>query len=132
MKIAILSRAPRAYSTQRLTAAARVAKKGKFDCFTSTLLYSKFQNHAAIREIGDGANGYNNYSFIGYRERPTAYPAESEGEAVDGGQIVVAGVFEVPQCIEVMHRPEVASEVGVSAEQELDEWCEVLVGVGRP
>ncbi len=36
----------------RLKAAAMVAKKGKFDAYSSTLLYSKFQNHALIREIG--------------------------------------------------------------------------------
>ena len=37
----------------RLQAAARVAKKGKFDCFTSTLLYSKFQKHETIKEVGE-------------------------------------------------------------------------------
>ncbi len=36
----------------RLKATARVAKGGKFDAFTSTLLYSKFQNHEMIRELG--------------------------------------------------------------------------------
>jgi predicted adenine nucleotide alpha hydrolase (AANH) superfamily ATPase len=36
----------------RLKAAARVARGGKFEAFTSTLLYSKFQNHALIRELG--------------------------------------------------------------------------------
>ena len=36
----------------RLKAAALVAKKGKFDAFSSTLLYSKFQNHRAIVETG--------------------------------------------------------------------------------
>ncbi len=36
----------------RLRAAARVARGGKFDAFTSTLLYSKFQNHELIREMG--------------------------------------------------------------------------------
>jgi predicted adenine nucleotide alpha hydrolase (AANH) superfamily ATPase len=36
----------------RLTAAARVARAGKFEAFTSTLLYSKFQKHELIREIG--------------------------------------------------------------------------------
>lgn len=36
----------------RLKAAALVAKKGKFDAFSSTLLYSKFQNHGAIVETG--------------------------------------------------------------------------------
>ncbi|WP_022668749.1 epoxyqueuosine reductase QueH [Desulfospira joergensenii] len=38
---------------ERLKAAALVAKKGKFDAFSSTLLYSKFQNHEQIREIGE-------------------------------------------------------------------------------
>ena len=37
----------------RLKAAALVAKKGKFDAFSSTLLYSKFQNHKAIVETGN-------------------------------------------------------------------------------
>jgi predicted adenine nucleotide alpha hydrolase (AANH) superfamily ATPase len=35
----------------RLKATARVARGGKFDAFTSTLLYSKFQNHEMIREL---------------------------------------------------------------------------------
>ncbi len=37
----------------RLAAAARVARRGKFDAFTSTLLYSRFQNHELIRELGE-------------------------------------------------------------------------------
>jgi predicted adenine nucleotide alpha hydrolase (AANH) superfamily ATPase len=36
---------------QRLTATARVAKAGKFQAFTSTLLHSKYQNHELIREV---------------------------------------------------------------------------------
>jgi len=36
----------------RLKATALVAKKGKFDGFTTTLLYSKFQNHERIKEMG--------------------------------------------------------------------------------
>jgi predicted adenine nucleotide alpha hydrolase (AANH) superfamily ATPase len=36
----------------RLQATGRVARGGKFDAFTSTLLYSKFQNHEVIRELG--------------------------------------------------------------------------------
>jgi len=36
----------------RLEAAARVARKGKFDVFTSTLLGSKLQDHNLIKEIG--------------------------------------------------------------------------------
>ena len=38
---------------RRLKAAALVAKKGKFDYFSTTLLYSKFQKHAAVREVGE-------------------------------------------------------------------------------
>lgn len=37
----------------RLTTAAKVAKKGKFDCFSTTLLYSKFQKHSMIQAIGE-------------------------------------------------------------------------------
>ncbi len=37
----------------RLQSAALVAKKGKFDAFSTTLLYSKFQKHEQIREIGE-------------------------------------------------------------------------------
>ena len=36
----------------RLRAVARMAKRGKFDAFTSTLLYSKFQKHDLIQSIG--------------------------------------------------------------------------------
>ncbi|MFP4193715.1 MAG: epoxyqueuosine reductase QueH [Desulfobacterales bacterium] len=36
----------------RLTSTAKIAKRGKFDYFTSTLLYSKHQNHELIAEIG--------------------------------------------------------------------------------
>jgi hypothetical protein len=30
-----------------------LARRGKFDGFSSTLLYSKYQNHEAIRSIGE-------------------------------------------------------------------------------
>lgn len=40
---------------ERLTATAKMAKRGKFDAFSSTLLYSKFQQHDVIREIGEAA-----------------------------------------------------------------------------
>ena len=36
----------------RMRATALVAKRGKFDGFTTTLLYSKFQKHQQIRDIG--------------------------------------------------------------------------------
>ncbi len=38
---------------ERLKAAAMIAKKGKFDFFSTTLLYSKFQNHDLIRDMGE-------------------------------------------------------------------------------
>ena len=38
---------------ERLRSAALIAKRGKFDAFTSTLLYSKFQKHDLIKSIGE-------------------------------------------------------------------------------
>ena len=37
----------------RLEAAVKIAKKGKFNAFSTTLLYSKFQNHDLIRQTGE-------------------------------------------------------------------------------
>ena len=37
----------------RLKYAVIIAKKGNFDAFTTTLLYSKFQKHELIKEIGE-------------------------------------------------------------------------------
>lgn len=38
---------------KRLKTTALLAKRGKFDAFSSSLLYSRFQNHGLIREIGE-------------------------------------------------------------------------------
>lgn len=38
---------------ERLKYAAIIAKKGNFDAFTTTLLYSKFQKHKLIKEIAE-------------------------------------------------------------------------------
>jgi predicted adenine nucleotide alpha hydrolase (AANH) superfamily ATPase len=38
---------------QRLEETARYARRGKYDFFSTTLLYSKHQNHGQIREIGE-------------------------------------------------------------------------------
>jgi predicted adenine nucleotide alpha hydrolase (AANH) superfamily ATPase len=35
----------------RLQATARIAKRGGFDAFSTTLLYSKYQNHDLIKEV---------------------------------------------------------------------------------
>jgi predicted adenine nucleotide alpha hydrolase (AANH) superfamily ATPase len=37
----------------RLRTTALLARRGKFDYFTSTLLYSKFQNHDLIKSMGE-------------------------------------------------------------------------------
>lgn len=37
----------------RLKATALFAKKGKFEAFSTTLLYSKFQNHELIKQTGE-------------------------------------------------------------------------------
>ena len=37
----------------RLRSTALVAKRGKFDFFSTTLLYSKFQKHELIRSLGE-------------------------------------------------------------------------------
>ena len=51
----------------RLYAAAKIAKKGKFDGFTSTLLYSKFQKHDLIRATGEAIGKKEGLKFI-YRD----------------------------------------------------------------
>jgi len=51
----------------RLEATAQVAKKGKFDAFTSTLLHSKHQNHELIREMGEAAGAKHGVTFL-YRD----------------------------------------------------------------
>ena len=40
---------------ERLNTTALYAKKGKFDCFSTTLLYSKFQRHDSVKSIGEAA-----------------------------------------------------------------------------
>ncbi len=51
----------------RLYAAAKVAKKGKFDAFSSTLLYSRFQNHELIRETAESIGRQEGIPFF-YRD----------------------------------------------------------------
>lgn len=48
---------------ERLNAAALVAKKGKFNAFSTTLLYSKFQNHDLIRETGEAVGKKHGVAF---------------------------------------------------------------------
>lgn len=48
----------------RLMATALTAKRGKFDAFSSTLLYSKFQKHSVIRSIGESIADEVNIPFF--------------------------------------------------------------------
>ncbi|MBT8351704.1 MAG: epoxyqueuosine reductase QueH [Deltaproteobacteria bacterium] len=41
---------------ERLRAAALVARHGKFDYFSTTLLYSKYQKHDTIKSIGESVS----------------------------------------------------------------------------
>jgi hypothetical protein len=54
----------------RLEATAQIAKKGKFDAFTSTLLGSKHQDHELIKEIGlaTGKKRGVNFFYSDFRE----------------------------------------------------------------
>ena len=49
---------------ERLNATALVARKGKFNGFSTTLLYSRFQNHDLIRETGDALAKKHGLEFI--------------------------------------------------------------------
>ena len=40
---------------ERIEATAALARQERFDCFSTTLLYSRFQKHEVIREIGAAA-----------------------------------------------------------------------------
>lgn len=48
----------------RLLATAKVAKKGKFQAFSTTLLYSKFQNHELIRQTGQAIAKKEDIKFV--------------------------------------------------------------------
>ncbi len=57
----------------RLRSTALIAKSGKFDYFSTTLLYSKYQNHELLRSVGDaigksvGIRFYYNDFRIGWK-----------------------------------------------------------------
>ncbi|MFH1991226.1 MAG: epoxyqueuosine reductase QueH [Pseudomonadota bacterium] len=48
---------------ERLKATALMAKRGKFDYFSTTLLYSKFQKHNDIKSIGEAVGKTVGISF---------------------------------------------------------------------
>jgi hypothetical protein len=48
----------------RLSHTARRAKEGNFDAFSTTLLYSKFQNHEMIKDIGKSIGIEHTITFL--------------------------------------------------------------------
>lgn len=48
----------------RLEQAAHIAKRGKFDYFTTTLLVSKYQKHEWIKEVGEVVSAKYNIPFL--------------------------------------------------------------------
>ena len=58
--------------TLRLETAARIAKRGRFEAMTTTLLYSKFQKHDLVAEIGREAALRNKVDFY-YRDFRTGW-----------------------------------------------------------
>lgn len=51
----------------RLDRAAQIARNGKFDVFTSTLLYSRMQKHDLIRQVGESLGSGPGPAFL-YRD----------------------------------------------------------------
>jgi len=49
---------------ERLRSTALIAKRGKFDCFSTTLLYSKFQKHDEIKSIGEAVGKSVGITFL--------------------------------------------------------------------
>jgi predicted adenine nucleotide alpha hydrolase (AANH) superfamily ATPase len=78
------------YCYLRLSHAARIAKKGRFDAFTTTLLYSRHQKHDLIRETAEGVAGTQGIPFF-YRDFREGW---SEGVRVSKER----GMYRQPYC----------------------------------
>lgn len=57
---------------ERLWTTAKIAKRGKFDRFSTTLLYSKFQKHQVIKSIGEAVGQSAGIPFY-YRDFRTGW-----------------------------------------------------------
>jgi epoxyqueuosine reductase len=53
--------------TLRITQTAQLARTGRYDAFTTTLLYSRFQKHDLIRSIAEGVAAQQGIPFL-YRD----------------------------------------------------------------
>jgi epoxyqueuosine reductase len=74
----------------RLFEAARIAGEGSFDAFTTTLLYSRYQKHDLIRQIGEEASAAQGIPFL-YRDFREGW---SEGVRVSKER----GMYRQPYC----------------------------------
>ena len=74
----------------RLVRTALIAKDGRFDAFTTTLLYSRFQKHDLIRSIGEDVAGEYDIPFF-YRDFREGW---SEGVQISKA----LGLYRQPYC----------------------------------
>jgi predicted adenine nucleotide alpha hydrolase (AANH) superfamily ATPase len=74
----------------RLDRTAKTARKGRFDAFTTTLLYSRFQKHDLIRGIGERVAGTHGIPFL-YRDFREGW---SEGVRISRE----LGMYRQPYC----------------------------------
>ncbi|UCF90097.1 MAG: epoxyqueuosine reductase QueH [Desulfobacterales bacterium] len=74
----------------RLRSTALIAKRGKFDSFTTTLLYSKFQQHDLIKTLGEAIGRSVGIPFL-YRD---FRPGWQEGIAASKS----LGLYRQPYC----------------------------------
>jgi predicted adenine nucleotide alpha hydrolase (AANH) superfamily ATPase len=74
----------------RLSQAAQIAKEGRFDAFTTTLLYSRHQKHDLIREVAEEVAGTLGVPFL-YRDFREGW---SEGVRVSKEK----GIYRQPYC----------------------------------
>lgn len=82
-------RCPHCYQL-RLSYAAQIAKNNRFDAFTTTLLYSRYQKHELIREIAAGVAETHGIPFF-YRDFREGW---SEGVRVSKA----SGMYRQPYC----------------------------------
>jgi predicted adenine nucleotide alpha hydrolase (AANH) superfamily ATPase len=74
----------------RLTRAAQIARSGRFDAFTTTLLYSRFQKHELIRSVGESVAETMGVRFL-YRDFREGW---SEGVRISKEM----GMYRQPYC----------------------------------
>ena len=74
----------------RLSHAARIAMKDRYDAFTTTLLYSRYQKHDLVREIAEGVARTQGIPFL-YRDFREGW---SEGVRISKE----IGMYRQPYC----------------------------------